>query len=112
MLRESHTAIVARNERWEGEAATEPFEAGWASEAIFFLRALAVEGSTGEGRVHVQISPDGIRWVDEGTSATVPDAAEGIAVLRVAHFGSWLRLRAALPAGAKLTPVVTLSLKA
>jgi hypothetical protein len=112
MLRESHTAIVARNERWEGEAATEPFEAGWASEAVFFLRALAVEGQTGAGSAHVQISPDGIRWVDEGTSAPVPGAAEGIAVLRVAHFGSWLRLRVHLPAGARLTPVVTLSLKA
>jgi hypothetical protein len=112
MLRESHTAIVARNERWEGEAATEPFEAGWASEAIFFLRALAADGPTGEGSAHVQISPDGIRWVDEGTSAPVPGAAEGIAVLRVAHFGSWLRLRVRLPAGAKLIPVVTLSLKA
>ena len=74
MLRESHTAIVARNERWTGEAATEPFEAGWASEAIFFLRALATDGPTGEGRAHVQISPDGIRWVDEGTSAPVPGA--------------------------------------
>jgi hypothetical protein len=112
MLRESHTAIVARNERWTGEAATEPFEAGWASEAIFFLRALAAEGAAGEGRAHVQISPDGIRWVDEGTSAPVPGAAEGIAALRVAHFGSWLRLRVELPAGAALTPVVTLSLKA
>lgn len=112
MLRESNTAIVARNERWQGEAATEPFEAGWASEAVFFLRALAAEGPTGEGRAHVQISPDGMRWVDEGTTAPVPDAAEGIAVLRVAHFGSWLRLRVSLPPGATLTPVVALSLKA
>lgn len=112
MLRESHTAIVARNERWQGEAATEPFEAGWASEAIFFLRVLAADGPTGEGHAHVQISPDGMRWVDEGTSAKVPDAAEGVAVLRVAHFGSWLRLRVTLPPGATLTPVVALSLKA
>lgn len=112
MLRESHTAIVARNERWQGEAATEPFEAGWASEAIFFLRALAAEGSMGGGRAFVQISSDGIRWIDEGTSAPVPGAAEGIAVLRVAHFGSWLRLRVTLPAGATLTPIVTLALKA
>ena len=112
MLRESHTAIVARNERWEGEAATEPFEAGWASEAVFFLRALAAEGPTGDGRAHVQISPDGMRWVDEGTSAKMPGAADGIAVLRVAHFGSWLRLRVSLPSGARLTPIVTLALKA
>jgi len=111
MLRQSQVAVIARNERWRGEAATEPYEAGWAGEAVFFLRALAVEGPTGQGRAYVQISPDGIRWVDEGTSAPVP-AADGIAVMRVAHFGHWLRLRVSLPEGALLVPVVTLSLKA
>ena len=34
-VRRSYTAIVERNVRWEGEFATEPYEAAWASEAIF-----------------------------------------------------------------------------
>ena len=36
----SVTATVTRNELWEGEAATEPYEASWATEAIFFVRSL------------------------------------------------------------------------
>lgn len=110
-MRESHTAIIARNERWQGEVTTEPFEAGWAAEAVFFLRALSAAGPTGEGNAFVQISPDGMHWVDEGTSAPTPAAAEGMTVLRVRHFGCWLRLRVQLPAEATLTALVALALK-
>ena len=40
MLPENLTAVVARNESWTGASATEPYEAGWAKEAIVFVRAL------------------------------------------------------------------------
>ena len=39
-LRRSYTAVVERNALWQGDFATEPYEAAWASEAIFFVRAL------------------------------------------------------------------------
>ena len=39
MLPENLTAVVARNEIWTGDAATEPYEAGWAKEAIPHLMA-------------------------------------------------------------------------
>ena len=72
MLRESQTAVVARNETWSGAVATEPYEAGWASEAVIFVRALEdAEGAPGEARV--EISPDGMRWVAEGTSLPPAD---------------------------------------
>ena len=71
MLPENITAVVARNERWTGEAATEPYEAGWAREAVIFVRALkAPEGAPPLARV--EISPDGMRWVPEGTEAPMP----------------------------------------
>ena len=45
MLAHSTTAIVARNDVWRGEgAASEPYECGWAREAIVWVRAMAVEG--------------------------------------------------------------------
>ncbi len=64
MLPESQTAVVARNETWTGQAATEPYEAGWAREAIIFVRALKAAGAA--GRAHVELSPDGMNWVGGG----------------------------------------------
>jgi hypothetical protein len=111
MLRESQTAIVARNERWTGQAATEPYEAGWASEAVLFVRALA--NARGKpGRARVEISPDGMRWIVEGTSFALPTKAGAVTFARVAHFGNWLRIAADLPKGASVTVLVTYHLKA
>jgi hypothetical protein len=111
MLRESQTAIVARNERWTGAAATEPYEAGWATEAVLFVRALKdAEGSPGQARV--EISPDGMRWVPEGATFKLPTKTDEVAVARVKHFGNWLRIAAELPSDAAVTVLVTFHLKA
>ena len=110
MLRESVTYVIARNETWSGAAATEPVEAGWAGEAVFFVRALsAPQGPTAP--LKAQISPDGMRWVDEGAITVMPAALDEIQVLRVAHFGNWLRLATDLPDGAQCTVLVTVHLK-
>lgn len=110
MLRESTTAVVARGETWQGASATEPFEAGWATEAVVFLRLL--EPPVGAmPRARIEISPDGMRWVDEGTSFAIPAAVEQLAVARVSNFGNWLRIAADLPEGAQATVLVTLHLK-
>ena len=110
MIRESQTAVVARNERWSGHAATEPYEAGWASEAVLFVRALAdAAGSPGTARV--EISPDGMRWVPEGTVLPLPARKDEVTFARVAHFGNWLRIASTLPEGAELTVLVTFHLK-
>jgi hypothetical protein len=111
MLRESQTAVVARNERWTGAVATEPYEAGWAREAVLFVRALKdAEGSPGTARV--EISPDGMRWAPEGTTFPLPTQVDDVTFARVAHFGNWLRITADLPDGAALTVLVTYHLKA
>lgn len=111
MLRHSANAVVARNEAWQGSVATEPYEVGWAVEAVVFVRALAVEGSLAGAEFRVQISPDGMRWVDEGTCFMVPTRADATTFCRVSRFGAWLRIAAELPPGAVLRPLVTLSLK-
>lgn len=110
MLRESITYVIARNETWVGPSATEPVEAGWATEAVFFVRALgAPEGPMPQ--VRAQISADGMRWVDEGTVADMPAVLDDVQVLRVAHFGNWLRLATDLAEGATATVLVTVHLK-
>ncbi|MBS7699217.1 MULTISPECIES: hypothetical protein [unclassified Chelatococcus] len=111
MLRESFAAIVARNETWTGKSATEPYEAGWANEAVVFVRAL--KPVTGKpGRARIEISPDGMRWAPEGTEFELPTEKDGIGFARVERFGTWIRVTADVPDGAAITVLVTLHLKA
>ncbi len=111
MLPESHSAIVARNEPWSGSVATEPYEVGWAHEAIIFVRALAVSGA-GAAEARVQISPDGMHWADEGTRFALPSNTAEVTYARVRHFGLWLRIAADLPDGLALKVLVSIALKA
>jgi hypothetical protein len=111
MLRESHTAVVARNEAWTGKVTTEPYEAGWATEAVIFVRALAAEGIPAGCEARVQVSPDGIRWIDEGSRFPLPATAEAVTFVKVRHFGNWLRIEAELPARSSMKALVTFHLK-
>ena len=110
MLPENATAILARNERWSGVAATEPYEAGWATEAVIFVRALK-PGAGAQPDAVVEISPDGIHWMPEGSQIRIPDQNGDIEFVRISHFGNWLRLRAEFTEGAEATVLVTLHLK-
>jgi len=110
MLVQSQAAVIARNETWTGTVATEPHEAGWAHEAIFFVRAL--HDAIGKpGTARVELSPDGMRWAPEGTVFDLPSKADEVTFARVVHFGTWLRISANLPDGASLVVLVTLQLK-
>ena len=109
-MRQSHTAVLARNETWEGAFETEPYEVGWATEALFFLRVL--KGDAPEGAyARVQISPDGIRWCDEGSRVPFPASPDAPTFVRVREFGGWLRLVGDLPEGASPTVIAYLVLK-
>ena len=77
-LRRSHTTTLVRNELWQVAATSEPYEAGWAREALFFVRALETRGAPAGASAYVQLSPDGIHWVDEGTRFDLPDAAGAV----------------------------------
>ncbi len=114
-MRESHTAVVERNVAWRGDFSVEPYEVAWAGEAIYFVRALSVDNVPATEidniTARVQISPDGMRWVDEGTSLALPTAPDAVTFARVTHFGGWLRLVGELPQGAQMTVIVYLVLK-
>lgn len=109
-LRRSYTAVVERNVLWQGDFASEPYEAAWASEAIFFVRALADAIGTG-GKARVQLSADGIRWVDEGTTLDLPRSKDEVTYCRVSHFGGWLRITGTLAPNNQMTVLVSLALK-
>lgn len=109
-MRTSTSAIVARNETWSGQSATEPYEAGWASEAIIFVRSLK-DPAGPPGRARVEISPDGMHWVPEGTEISLPTQKNAVTYARITHFGTWLRLAATLPETSSNTVLVTIHLK-
>jgi len=111
MLPENITAILARNERWSGAAASEPYEAGWAREAVIFVRALKPPNGP-QPRLRAEKSPDGMRWLPEGTEAAMPSEKDGVAMLRIRRFGNWLRVAADFAEGAEATVLVSVHLKA
>lgn len=109
-MRQSFTAVVERNVQWQGDFAVEPYEAAWATEAIYFVRALDATNVPNDAVARVQISPDGIQWCDEGTTVSLSPTA-GVTFARISHFGGWLRLVGKLADGAQMTVIVYLALK-
>ena len=109
-MRQSQTTVLERNTEWMGTFATEPYEAAWATEALFFVRVLSAEGDVDNTTARVQISPDGMHWCDEGGELTF-SVEEKVTFCRVSHFGGWLRLAGELPAGASAKVIVYLTLK-
>ena len=111
MIRQSYTAVVERNRSWTGAYASEPYEAAWAGEAMFYVRALAAASVPQSTEARVQISPDGMHWCDEGTLFPLPMATDEVTFGRVSQFGGWLRIAGELPPGAEMTVIVYLALK-
>lgn len=85
------TTAVELRQRFEHAIETHPFECGWADEAIVFVEShdAAADAIV---TLRVQLSPDGIRWIDEGTVLKVTDHA----MARLTHFGGFLRLVGAI----------------
>ena len=106
MVRRSYNAVVERNIEWKGDFETEPYEVGWASEAVIFIRSLGGSGSGAAAKV--QITPDGIHWCDEGTTVALPEE-DKTTFCKITNFGGWLRLIG--KTGNPVKVLVTLSLK-
>ncbi len=105
MVRNSYTAIVERNREFNGNFVTEPYEVGWASELIVFVRLLEGDSS---GKVYVEISPDGIHWCKEGTSWKLTDESDGITFCKLSNFGNWVRLSGEANGSFKCTVVYSM----
>jgi len=74
-----------------GQYALEPYEAGWASEALLFVYIREAHGASPSLTLTVQISADGSRWIN--TPHTFGPVSEpGGYSLLVTGFGNWLRL--------------------
>lgn len=111
MVLQSYTAVVERAQPLVGEFATEPYEAGWAREALIFIRIREDTDGAPTVRARVQISPDGLHWVDEGTEFPVIEQP-GLHCVRVREFGNWLRIAGRVdPPGTEAKALVYITLK-
>jgi len=94
-MKQFYTTITERKLDFTTDFETHPYESGWASEAICFIRVESIAGESPELDAAVQISVDGVRWVDEGTIFKTISAT-GDYFVKVSHFGGFLRLRGAI----------------
>jgi hypothetical protein len=69
----------------------EPYEAGWAAEALAMVYVREAHGDAPKLRLTAQISVDGVRWIDM-PHALGPITQPGGYVLSLTGFGNWLRL--------------------
>jgi hypothetical protein len=91
-MRQSQSAVIERGVELDRVHETEPFEVAWAGEARWFVQFLRpAPGSTVE--IRVQISPDGINWIDHESVPAVESDSVGFLSIPVDRFGHWLRLR-------------------
>ena len=91
MLKRSHTAVLEKNEVYDGPFETEPYECAWAGEATWFIRVLDIADGT-TLRAHAQVSPDGLFWCDKG-DPPIEMTGAGLQHMPLRDFGGWLRLR-------------------
>jgi len=108
-MKQFHTVVLDRFADFTGNFATEPYESGWADEAIAFIRVHQLD----KGAIintSVQISLDGIVWLDEGTCFASIDAV-GDHFVKVSHFGGWLRLNSTITSGCRCNLTISLVLK-
>ena len=115
-IRQSFTVVLERNSTFQEDFTTEPYEAGWASEARWFVRVLHSSGKDTELTLTPQISPDGLIWCDEESAPIhirpAQDKPPLLYSLGQTNFGQWLRLRGELTdEKASITVIIYLALK-
>ncbi|HEY9290615.1 MAG TPA: hypothetical protein VIP98_04970 [Microlunatus sp.] len=88
-MRESQTAVLERGVLLQDQVQTEPFEVAWAGEARWFVQFLSEDD--GQVKITVQVSPDGLAWVDHEQPA-VTGPTSGLITVGVNQLGHWLRL--------------------
>lgn len=89
-MKQFYTVVLDRLTTFQNKLNSEPYEAGWADEVVAFVRVEEMEKNSVLS-AKLQISPDGINWIDEGSSI-LEIMKEGVFFMRTVNFGGWLRL--------------------
>lgn len=106
-MKQFYTVVLDRFMDFNGTYATEPYECGWADEAIAYFTIHKLEkGAVLQARI--QIAMDGIHWHDNGEVLKGVNA-EGYYLLKVApNFGGWLRIAFECTGSCTITPSLAL----
>jgi hypothetical protein len=104
------TSTVEQRKIFDSDFNTHPMEVAWASEAIFFIHVEEIPVDSLELKASVQISVDGVNWVDEGTRFDTISST-GHYFVKVSHFGGWLRLNCKLSVDSKAKITIHLVVK-
>ncbi|MEU3270556.1 hypothetical protein ABZ639_06900 [Saccharomonospora sp. NPDC006951] len=105
-MKNFYTSVVELRQRFDEVVETHPYECGWADEAIFFVETHEFDPGA-VLTLRVQVSPDGIRWMDEGTELELTDTG----FVRVGHFGGFLRMTGTAVGGDGKPVPVTVSVR-
>lgn len=109
-MRKFYNSVIERRVVLDGHLETHPYEAGWASEALFFINREKADPGFDGITAKVQIAANGHDWVDEGGTIEM-SADDPVGFVRVRHFGGWLRMVVTGGAQARAEVTVHLSLK-
>lgn len=116
-MRRFFSAVLEQSNTFNADFCTEPFEAGWASEARWFIRIIDASGDNAGVEAMPQVSPDGLLWCDDEDWAApvslAASAAEPVMVsFKQREFGNWLRLKVRLSGNQpKVKVLIYLALK-
>ncbi len=105
-MKQSYTVVLDRLTDFCGSFETEPYESGWADEVIAFVRVHEKKENVVLS-AKLQISPDGILWVDEGSSSSLLEK-DGLLFIRTTNFGGWLRILIECDSECKVTTYISL----
>jgi hypothetical protein len=108
-MKQFYTVVLDRFQTLSGTYTTEPYETGWADEAIAFIRIHALDAKA-TIKAKIQISVDGIVWLDEGT-AFDPITTAGDHFVKVCHFGGWMRMVLDIAEGSSCKATLSIALK-
>lgn len=107
-MKQFYTVVLDRFKNFEGTYATEPYECGWADEAIAFFTVHELDAGSSV-KVKIQISEDGIHWIDDGKELNGIEK-EGYYLLKSdSNFGGWMRI--VFVSTGKITITPSLALK-
>lgn len=109
-MRQFFASTVEQRKTFHADFSTHPMEAGWASEAIFFLNIEEFSENGVSLHAAVEISADGVHWIPEGTSFEKL-SHKGSYFVKVKHFGNWLRINGKLDGEGEIKLSVHLHLK-
>lgn len=89
-MKQFYTVVLDRLATFKSRLDSEPYEAGWADTLIAFVRIHEKKGNSAF-KAWLQISPDGIEWIDEGSSAVL-EKGNNLMFFKASGFGGFLRL--------------------